>query len=392
MVVLTRVILIAVLLSSATAGPASASDYMQAYREHVAALERGDRQAAAEAGERAWRLAEDEIGGSRETALLAYNFASLVYWDRPEDAIAPFVRAGELLGPRADAFGAEDPELGAALCRARRADANAADHKALDQLIDRRRASGETAASIMGARALQMIANRRLEKRQTRKAIAAADEAVDMFRAVAPAVKALQASPLMTGAAARIADIARRSRRDARRQKPVLVEVYRALDDIIEMFGPQTSIETFDPILAVAYGWSAAAGALEETLFDGDEQPSAAEMALADRPAGYGAVKWADGVKPADGECAVVWLARKAPPYPQGDANRGTVGAVVVGYHIGEQGLAEGVRVLSEVPEKSKFSEFALKAVETWRADTASLANPQCRRNRLVVFKFALQL
>lgn len=65
------------------------------------------------------------------------------------------------------------------------------------------------------------------------------------------------------------------------------------------------------------------------------------------------------------------------------------IGAVYVGYAVGEDLRVRDARVLAEVPE-SRFGEASLEAMTEWRAGALPPGDPACRRNLVTRFTFAI--
>ena len=60
---------------------------------------------------------------------------------------------------------------------------------------------------------------------------------------------------------------------------------------------------------------------------------------------------------------------RVIPDFPNKDNRKGRIGAALIGYDwIGDR--TENVRILAEVPTRSRFGEAAVEAVEKWRLET----------------------
>ena len=107
--------------------------------------------------ETAWLLAEDQLGDHQTTAILAYNYANLIYSIVPAKAIKPLERVLELLDNNDAMFGAEPPDLLLAITRAyiEREDAKA--HRKLRKLLNNREQAGFV-PSLAAARGWAIIA------------------------------------------------------------------------------------------------------------------------------------------------------------------------------------------------------------------------------------------
>ena len=102
--------MISVWLGATTLALAQKEHVVQ-YKAYNAALETGDMIAAAEHAEAAWRMAETELGDNPTTAVLAYNYASMMYYAQPVNAIEPLKRVIAITGPSDPQFGAEEPGI-----------------------------------------------------------------------------------------------------------------------------------------------------------------------------------------------------------------------------------------------------------------------------------------
>ena len=77
---------------------AHALDYKAEYKAYNAAIEAGDEAEAIKRAEAAWQAAETELGDNQTTAILAYNYASLIYDKQPEKTTAAINRVMALTG------------------------------------------------------------------------------------------------------------------------------------------------------------------------------------------------------------------------------------------------------------------------------------------------------
>jgi len=66
------------------------------------------------------------------------------------------------------------------------------------------------------------------------------------------------------------------------------------------------------------------------------------------------------------------------------------IGAVYVGYRLGDDLTVHGARILSEVPV-AEFGDSALKTMTRWRAKELPSGGPECRRNLVTRFAFAIR-
>jgi hypothetical protein len=66
------------------------------------------------------------------------------------------------------------------------------------------------------------------------------------------------------------------------------------------------------------------------------------------------------------------------------------IGAVFLGYRLGEDLKVTDARVLAEVPV-AKFGDAAVKAVSEWRAKALPGGDPVCYRNLTTSILFVLE-
>jgi TonB family protein len=66
-------------------------------------------------------------------------------------------------------------------------------------------------------------------------------------------------------------------------------------------------------------------------------------------------------------------------------------GAVLIGYHLNQQGDVEDARILGEVPQNSPFSRTVLRQIKKWQADVNGVPDI-CRRDRTTVIQFTTVL
>ena len=347
------------------------------YKQYNDALAAGDFAAAAAAGEQAWRAAEGDLGDHQTTAILAYNYASLIYYGAPERAIEPLERVIAIVGEGSGMFGAEPPELMLAFARA------AADDDR--QLKTALRARLETAEStspettILSARGWFIIGAEELSRRRFQGAVDALSFSIRHFNDFKSYAPMEVATALIARGVAYVGD--------KNRNNEDIVNANFDFNNAIALFPPQTSIETFDPLLATAVAWDAVARIAADSDNSEGLMPGSNFERKAPELAGDELIKWAEPRRRFS-ECQFDWKPRKRPSFPTADAARGIIGGVFLGYHI-EGTKVVGARVLAEVPERSRFGERALSAISTWELETP-LANEACGRNMLITYHFIL--
>lgn len=347
------------------------------YKHYNEALAAGDFATAATAGEQAWRAAEADLGDHQTTAILAYNYAALIYFTLPEKAIEPLERVVAILGEGSDMFGAEPPGLMLAFARA-----SADDDKTLKAALRAKLEAAEAATSettILSARGWFLVGADELGRRRFKNAVDALSISLrhfDDFQKYAPMEVA---RALIARGMAYVAG--------QNRNNEDIVNANFDFNNAIALFPPQTSIETFDPLLATAVAWDAVARIAAKTDNKKGLTPGSNFERKAPKLKGDERVKWAKA-KPPHESCLLDWKPRKRATFPSADVSRRLIGGVLIGFHI-EGAKVVDARVLAEVPERSRFGERALSAVSTWELKTP-LINEACGKNILSVYQFIL--
>ncbi len=348
--------------------------HLQYYKAYNAALEAGDFEAAATEGEAAWRAAEIELGDVQTTAVLAYNYASLIYFRRPEQAIEPLERVVEIAGADNEIFGDEAPGLMLSLVKAVSDNENKDAKKHLLGQLE----SPTVAPSLLSARGWIHLSTYELQRKRFKKSFKNATIALEQYEPYRNEVPLEVATAYITRGVANIAGF---SRKDD--------EIIQANQDFIEavsLFPPQVDIETFDPLLATAVAWNLVSKSAAHA--DHPDRPRAGSR-LKDKPLELDPIeniKWTTPRYPYEG-CGLEWKSRPAPKYPNTDSYKGYLGGVLIGYHF-DGTKVTGARILAEVPEQSQFGEATLKILERWELKAPPAE--ECRRDRLtsVVFTF----
>lgn len=360
--------------SAAQSGKAHITHY-QAYNS---AIEAGDLATAVQEGKAAWRAAEMELGDNQITAILAYNYASLIYNIQPKNAVEALLRVVELTGEANDLFGPEAPvvmlRLSEAYAQPESRDAKTTLRKTLEDLP-----SPNNEKTLLYARAWFHIGTYELSRNRYNRAVKALDYSVDQFNDFREIAAREVAAALLSGGVARIAG--------SRRSNDDVEEAYAFFGDATQLFPPQKSISEFDRLLATAIAWSAATRAAASTDYSLQSSlGTRVTKSFPDLPATE-LVKW-QTPRPRYGECNFQWAERKPPKYSSSDANRGFIGGVIIGYDVEGTEIKNAV-LLSEVPQQSDFGERALKSVDDWRLE-APVA-PACEKNNLTHFVFSIR-
>lgn len=358
------------LTALAVATPAAA-DYKTRYDDYRKAFEAGDLAKAVDHTQKAWREAEIALGDHKTTAILALNYANVVYDTDPAKALAAFERALAITEKGIGALNAAELRLNIAVARVAADRRDDGDVDILHSMLDAHKESG-AAATYYTAEGWKIIALSEFRKGRYYAARKASDRALVDAETLDPRPGRLIAEALTLGA---VADLMNESRRDGKQ----IAEAIERLDRAIVMFPMQESIDTIDPLLAKALLWRATAGAIarsggsSETLRSVDEDLDAdarARMKMKDTPA-----------------CPVDWERQDKPAYPAEAKNDDEVGAVLIGFDL----LGDRIERTVVIAEHSggAFKDAALSAMKTWR--TKEPVSNICRKNHVIVFSFSLR-
>jgi len=379
-----RELIAAALLAAAPIAEAFA-DYKADYRAYVAALEAGDAVAAIEAGKKTWRAAEAELGDHKTVAVLAFNYANIVAPSDPAAAVEPYERALALA--RAGVSDLSAPELEIALLDSRfRSDDADATKSALRDALDTYAASGAPATDrTIGAwRTLALVAI------GTRTRNPSFDEAdgylAEAERIAPPDQQSLAEAQLLSGMVRIAGD--RRSAQD-------IAEAVVLLDKAIASYAPQESIDRFDPQLALSLAWRQSIRALIESAGSAPQFRTGSRIATSDdlqkayerATASYDPQADRPLFKDETAGCQIEWKKRTPPPFPKGALVKSAIGAVLVGFDLGNDGVDRAV-VLADL-YGTGFGAAAVKSMADWR-----VANPppaECRKNNLTFFSFVIR-
>lgn len=373
------------------AAPASA-DYKRDYTAYAAALDAGDLAAAIRHGEAAWRAAEVELGDHATTAILAYNYATLVADFQPTKAAEAFARALAITEAGVGALSVTDLKvrLAEAMAIASALKPGKEQKALLESLVSLLEANPSLASESpeAHARGWRTVAVMSLRAGADSKVRQAADLAIESAASLDPIDNRLLAESLIIGAVARLTSQAREGKE--------IVESIALLDRAIMLFPPQVDIDSFDRLLALALSWRISIRPLAEStdraafttgtrLVSRDELRTAYERGLS-ATALQDLFAWSSP-KPAICGALTLWASRKSPRYPTRALNKSNVGAIIVGYDLNETGVERSV-LLADFPETG-FGEAALKAMKSWRLESPPPS--ECRKNNVMFFTFEIR-
>lgn len=354
------------------AGPVLADDktYVAEFKAYQAAINSGDKDKALSHGLAAWQAAESELGDDRLTAILAYNYGQLAIYADPAKANAALSRAKELADAGLAELPMTDLELFLAytalkLKKDGRSEANAL-RSQLEQIAEQNIPPNHETTKMWLELISADIRNRRY--REVRNNAARVEE---MVANVFPEDHRARATVIIFHGLSWLSA-------KPHREKNVItaIELFRRASSL---FPPQESIENFDDLLAQAFIWEAASHAVY--LTNGYNPKRIPESTAGD--------SLFAGEQMSLEECGGEWAERDPPKYPSKELFRGYVGAVLIGYHFGDDTSVHDVRILAEVPDRS-FGEAVLKEVSNWKLTAPPPDDPRCRKNKIFWVTFVI--
>ncbi len=350
-----------------SAPSAIAQPYVEEYNAYVDALKAGDKAQAAKHAKAAWQAAEKSLGDDPATAVLAYNYALLIYMSRPQDAVAPITRTVALIDAGISDIPPHEPHLIRAYVVAVAAPDDSKALNALQVVLDARE-DASIAATELSALAWLRVALFYLSEGESSKAIRASEHAETHFKIVAPDEINYQGNALIVNAAAYLMKRAR--------TEQDIVNAHDAAYRAIFMYPPQENIETFDPHYAAALVWHYVVHsfAKSDAVYTSTRL---GEVKLVDDE-GFPRM-WRASTHPE--ECDIEWKKRKPPFYPTGEEYAGYMGGAMVGYHFDADLNVTEARIIAEVPNSSPFGKAALKAIKTYSLAKNPGAPESCSRN-----------
>jgi hypothetical protein len=360
-----------------SAFPEDDQQHVVEYRAFRNALETGDEKTAASHALAAWRAAEVELGDHRTTAILAYNYAHRVLFNDSESALPPLRRARELQEAGTADLPADELLLHFEFAEFSSGGFKARQANKLRKSLEAADAAGmETTPYVTGM--WLSLAQADISNRQFKKARKSAMRAEASARSVSPGgVRDLAGAILLQGIARLV-------------PYPRTVEDVQAAHNEFHrarrLFSPQENLDAFDPLLAKLLAWDGAAGAALRSLGREDYPDHASEADEATAPPKLFRYQEDDSINCSE----VEWLERPAPQFPSSALRRGSIGAVYVGYRLGDDLTVHEARILSEVPV-AEFGDSALKTMTRWRAKELPSGGPECRRNLVTRFAFAIR-
>lgn len=380
-----------IVVCGATASAAEDPTYLAEYKLYMQALKQQDLEGATAHGKAAWRAAEAELGDNELTAVLAYNYGQLVLFDDTESAVEALRRADELQKSGVADLPASELRLYLAYAEFRVGGGKRRQANELREALKQVEAEG-AAANDLATMWLQ-LAWSDINGGSYKHAIESASKAETAINASAPENYHAKAEAILIGGVATLLP--------RRRTIEDILNANREFARARELFPLQKDLEGFDHTLAQILAWNVAAYSALLTFKNYDidliDLPTASRIKVKSRTDkdDIGEFLWIDmntifDKKRANEECLIHWADRKIPKYPKSELNRGTIGAVLIGYNFGNGLNLLDPRILAEAPAASDFGESVLKAMADWRLAEPTVNHPDCRRNFLLGVPFIL--
>lgn len=364
----SALLILTVLCAAAASG--AAADYKSEYKLYAAAMNEGDVDAAIRHSEEAWKQGESEIGDNRTTAILAYNFANLVYEIDPARAIPAFERTLGLIDRALSELDVNDVRLALAAAKFAASKEDKTLAVDLENEISQFEASGRP-FTFVAADALKNLALRDFHAAEYKSSARWAEKAAALGEALAPKPKGLLA---ISYAVAGISYGA-----DPFRTPAKITKAAELLDRAIVLFPPQKDIKSIHPLFAQTMAWRFSVNAIAES-----ERRSKA-LDRVDKELDADAMCRWEQARPAD--CEIKWKERKPGQYPEKAISKGYVGSVLVGYDLNDVGV-ENTVVIADVNGEA-LSPSVLESMRHWKLEEPPIS--ECRKNHLTVVSFVLK-
>lgn len=345
-------------------GAQAASPMIQAYKAYLAALDQGDVVTADQEGEKAWKAAE-EANNKKYSAILAYNLAELRLRYLPHtDVKTPAKRSYELTKQ------ADNPGLAvqsAQLIMALSAfmdKPNKNTRRSLKWAIKAFDAAQLEPSYPMFRSHFELMkeASYNQDWRTTRDEAKAALGAYQDLQMNEPT--ALASVKLFDASAVLIQSDFKEIR-----------EAEEDLQAIFDALGPQR-YDRPNKLFLAAWAWGQAAKAMQYS-----RHTSKGRILDTSLPPETGRPETCQPIN---------WIKKEKPKYPPKMLKKGYVGAAIVQYSLGQDGVPKEVNLVAEVP-MTKFGNYAADAVREWRATPMPGVPSACRDYIKANFIFMLK-
>jgi tetratricopeptide (TPR) repeat protein len=365
-----------------TTGVVGAQDpqYLVEYRAYAKAVEQGDAATAEKHAHAAWLSSEEELGDHRLTAILAFNYGRQILFGDSENAAIALKRASNLQAAGVADLPPDELRLYVAYIELITEKNSRRNAKELGEALDRIESQDLDLGSDLAVMRLTLATFDFIGERY-REAIESAAKAETAIRAAAPGNYRSLATTMIVKGGAHLVPHPRR--------KAQILDAQIEFDRARRMFPPQKSIDEFDILLGQAIAWDAAADASLKAI---------SKSGLPDHDDRHQRKDGSDSLPPLfvrkerpQGGCGEVqWQTKTPPKYPKDAVRNGYIGAVLIGFDIGDDLKPSNAKILAEVPAR-QFGDAALKAIDGWQAQPSSIIHPACRQNRLAKFMFVIE-
>jgi tetratricopeptide (TPR) repeat protein len=356
-------------------GAATAQDdVFEHFDAYNAAMDEGRFEDAVVAGFAAWRGAEAAWGDSPDTAVIAYNIASLlVRTGRAAEAVEPAARLYALA--ESGAAGGEVPLNDAALILGLAEFGKSGGSSGADRL--REGLDGRNAPSSVDdlvARGLINLAVEAQGRRRWRDATRHAREARAVATRLGPSSWSLVVDAASFEAVAAVSDNEWTDARGAYR------EALRAY--------PESATPASDARLASLMAWEFAAAMVLKTQFERQGR-TGTNFSPTDENERFER----EGPVRTQASCYSLVQPRRDVDFPYSEAWKGQYGALIVTYDVNRNGALENVFVRATAPANldAQFSNEVMDEVPFWRASVPADAADYCLKDQSVIVGFYFQ-
>jgi len=341
------------------------------YKAYMAALDAGDRDAAARHSKAAWEAAEQALGDHQLTAILAFNYAQQVFISDPEAALIALRRADALV--QIGLVELPETELRLYTAYAEYAiNDRSKEARALREALIAAENLNPDEVTMDEASMWFQLAQGDIKRKKYIQAIEAGDKAEAIINRHDPDNIDFMARVLLMRGVAKLMTLPRTS--------DDIIAAHVDIDRAYRLPPPQKDFESFDPTFARLIAWDLALHAVMDGQKQWKRMPGTNEEPRPIFESDIGAPE----------DCGIEWAYYSVPEYPRKARWSGSLGAVVIVYEISDTGEILTPRILSEVPG-ALFGEIALKAFKTWRLESTPADHPGCRVNKIMHFEFVIK-
>lgn len=387
------VALTASMAAFANPGAAAAQAYLDEYKAYMRAIEDKDAEAATAHAYAAWQAAEADLGGSKLTATLAYNYGQFVLFTDTAAARAALERADELRASGVADLPLLELDLYLSFAQLTESNNTRRSRQALRGALEKYVASG-VPESEDTSRMWLALANAEMLDQKFKDAFETAQRAEKAIIEATPANRQRRADAMMTQGVSLIAD-PKVIAKDLLTANQILIRAAR-------LFPEQTSIRTFDPKLAAILAWNQAAGSKFRTVanFQDDAaetymgthvklaEPTESELADPEKFHAFDLNACIKRVVPKEG-CGAGFTKRTPPRYPDYAIRKGYVGAAIVGYDLDATGSIVNAFVMAEAPAMT-FGKYAVESMQQWEMAAPPPDHPGCLADFMTFFSFEI--